>query len=364
MDTSFQSNFSYCAELWRFIRSRFAFQAKQVKKLTDKPLAQSYELVAIAHGFSSWRGLSKAIDAMAEIDTLLSEDQLRAAFSGNQADERPARLALAVGFRIDDIMDDDDLVDWAIFERSIARLPALADHDDFDVIEALSDVEPLRSHLFYKAIWMGQEAPWSDNLLQVFYDCQIRLRHHFKTDDPGLFLITKAMFGRGHLDQGFDWDLGAYTVKDYNTSVARILKSNKASPSDGPFKEIDAVYQLALESNMIRVDELRKMMHYVHPGALDSWTKGSFALALLFCNAPNDSIISVRLIQDQFANPQEDCVHQFEAGDEAFAPTQIKAAQLSAALPSAPTVSRLSEKEAIQYRLPPEWSDWYRVAAT
>lgn len=224
MDTLSAPTFDFTAALWRFVRGRFASQAKQLRRLTEQPLAQCYDVLAISHGFSGWRGMSKVLDAMCALDRL---DSISDSVGWDGASST-ARLGLAVGDNIDDIHDDEGGINWKMFEQAISRPPALTGRDEMEVIGGAVSCFPLRASLFYKSAWLGHGAPWSEALIDEAYGCESNLTELWDGDEGRAYLATKALFGSHPHDRTSYWTDTAVLMAAFNDEVDRILSHKRA----------------------------------------------------------------------------------------------------------------------------------------
>lgn len=354
MDTTTPTGFDFTAELWQFVKSRFAFQAKQLKRLTGQPISQCYEIVGIGHGFSGWRGMSKVLDAMCCIDRLAPMDD----WDDGTALES-VRLSLAVGDGIEEIHDEDEGIRWKLLEQQLSRSFSARDHDDFDVFAGLEACHALRASLFYKAAWMGQGAPWSDGLIDEAFTCLENLEALWDGDVYKALRAVEAMYGADPCENGNIWDISPVQMAEYNSEVDRILSHGGATSPI--LSDAARAYRFAKSDGNLDIGGWRARLGEVHPGSLDRCWDQSFTPSLLLANAPHDAWVSIGLVtheeQDRFLGP----VHVFLPDTWAYAPSPQKAAQLGACLESVPTISRLTTDEARVAGLPIGDADWHLV---
>lgn len=361
MDTSTLSTFDFTAELWRFVRGRFAFQAKQLKRLTEQPLAQCYELLATAHGFSGWRGMSKVLDAMCEIDRLHAITAPAPALDEYWKKESlPARLGAAVYNHIDEILDDEECVHWKVLEEVVSRPPALrGDDHELEAIEGALSCHPLRTRLFFKSAWLGQGAPWSDCLMDEAFDCESSLSELWDGDHGKAFLATIAIFGSHPSQRTPYWTDTGVMMADFNNEVDRVL-ANKRAASKYLGDSVKA-YRLADASAQLRVDEWRERMREIHSGVIDSSWGSSFSASLILANAPHDAVISFELIKDDESQRFSVPIHQLVPQTSAYAPSSEKAAQLGACMEDVPVVEPMTPSDIEEAGLPLHQGDWHHV---
>lgn len=361
MDTSTLSTFDFTAVLWRFVRGRFAFQAKQLKRLTEQPLAQCYEVLAIGHGFSGWRGMSRVLDAMCEIDRLqqVTEDSpgQDECFKNHSL---PARLGVAVNNHIDEIHDDEECVHWKFFEQLVSRPPTLRGGDhEMEAIEGAISCHPLRARLFFKAAWLGQGAPWSDGLMEEAFACESSLSELWDGDVGKAFLATRAIFGSHPTERTSYWTDSGVMMSEFNNEVDRVL-TNKCAASKYLGDTVKA-YRLADASALLGVDEWRKRMKEINSDVIDSCWDSSFTASLILANAPHDALISFELVKDSESLRYGEPIHQFVPRTFAYAPSLVKAAQLGACMADVPMIEHMNSSEIEEAGLPLGQGEWHLV---
>jgi len=353
MDTSTQTDFDFIAELWKFVKSRFAFQAKQLKHLSSQQLSQCYEVVAIGQGFSSWRGMSKVLESMCLIDRLdtLNDWDIKDA-------DLPVRLSLAISDNIDQIHVEDE-IKWKVLERILSSPPARKGRADFEVFDGIISANPLRSSLFYKAAWMGQGAPWSTGLIDEAYACTEYLEELWDGDIAKAWLAVTAMYGEHPGSRAAIWDFSPVVMAEYNFEVDRIL--THGGSSSRLLVDAAPAYRLAKSDGNLDIGGWRTRLREVHPGSLDFCLGQSFIPSLLMANGPNDAWVSIGLDIDGDADEFHEPVHIFLPELRAYAPSPQKAAQLAACLESMPSISKLTTDEARDAGLPIGDANWHLV---
>lgn len=361
MDTSTLSTFDFTAELWRFVRGRFAFQAKQLKRLTEQPLAQCYEVLAIGHGFSGWRGMSKVLDAMCEIDRLhqITEDApgLDDYF---KKESLPARLGVAVNNHIDEIHDDEESVHWKFFEQVVSRPPTLRGGDhEMEAIEGAISCHPLRASLFFKAAWLGQGAPWSGGLMDEAFNFESSLSELWDGAEGKAICATRAIFGSYPTERTSYWTDSGVMMAEFNNEVDRILAHKRASSKY--LGDSVKAYRLADASVLLSVDEWRKRMKEIHSDVIDSCWDSSFTASLILANAPQDALITFELIKDDASQRYNVPIHQFVPQIRAFAPSPEKAAQLGTCMADVPMIEPMTPSDIEEAGLPRGQGEWHLV---
>ncbi len=361
MDTPTLSTFDFTAELWRFIRGRFAFQAKQLKRVTEQPLAQCYEVLAIGHGFSGWRGMSRVLDAMCEIDRLHQITEHATGLDEYfKKESLPARLGVTVNNHIDEIHDDEECVHWKTFEQVVSRPPAISGVDhEMEAIEGAISCHPLRASLFFKAAWIGQGAPWSDELMEEAFAFESNLSDLWDGSESKAFLATRAIFGSHPGERTGYWTDSTVMVAEFNNEVDRILDFKRASSKY--LGDSVKAYRLASVSAQLSVAEWRIRMREVHSEVIDSCWDSSFTASLILVNAPHDALISFDLTKDSASQRYGVPIHQFVPRTRAYAPSSVKAAQLGACMADVPMIEPMTASDIEEAGLTPGQCDWHRV---
>lgn len=355
MDSTSLPDFDFSGELWRFVRARFSYQAKALKGIVHKPLSQCFELIAIAHGFRSWRGLSSTLDALCSIDRLEYTSDWDMAFSGSLTHHMAARYSLAIRDSIDELVSDDLPVDWVRLEQVLRHPPKLIGFDDFDVIDGMLSSYPLRESLFFKAAWVGRSAFWSEALLDTVWDVSARLEELLGEDEGLAGQAISAMYGAHPQDRIDFWEFSPAMQLTYDIEVGNLLDHGQAI--SGFLEDSAKAYRMASDSAFIDVQTWREASAVVHYGSLDNCIEASFVTSLIRVNAPSDAFVQVSLTSFTDYTP----THQFVAGAKAFAPSAQKAAQLGACMAGIARFSKMNLEEVRSQGLPNERADWYLV---
>lgn len=348
--------------LWQFVHERFAFQAKQLKKLTGQTTAQCYDIVACGHGYSGWRGMKQVIDAIHCFDRWfdlpggpkeMSKERLRAMAIHKALSEQDDDFAY----------DDEGRPNGRVLESILSKLPpgaplpdAMSNSEADCYLDGIAQQEGLREMLFYQSLWLGSHPLYSEQSFNFMNDFYVRLIDLWDGDEDLAELATMAAFGNNHDFDGY-WhhphDKAALRNLDRQVKNVMAGKSTRMDPDlrDG--------YLAAMASKTLPIREWRRLLRNVHPRALDGRLDQGPITILALSNAPEDcwaTLYLSRHTEPEDAQWPTNCFGVWTL----YAPTWDSAVRCAATSVAIPRFGKFDEGQAKKYDLP-HLSGFYEI---
>lgn len=348
--------------LWQFIHERFAFQAKQIKKLTGQSTAQCYDIVACGHGYSGWRGMKQVIDAIHCMDRWF--DLPGAPRDMSKEKLRAMAIHKALSGQDDDFAyDDEGRPNGREIERVLSNLPSgaplpdeMSDSEADRYLDGITQQEALREMLFYQSLWLSRQPLYSEQAFNFISDFYERLTDLWDGDEDLAELATTAAFGDNH---GFEdyWrhphDKPALRKLDRQVQNVITGKSTRMDP------ELRDGYLAAMASKTLPIGEWRRLLRNAHPRTLDGRLDQGPIAILALSNATEDCWATLDLSPDiKPKDPQwpANCFAVWTL----YAPTWDSAVRCAATSVAIPRFGKFDEDQAKKYNLP-HLSGFYEI---
>ena len=349
--------------IWHFVRERFAFQAKQVKKVTGQSTAQCYDIVACGHGYSSWRGMKQVIDAIHDMDRWFDLPGAPREISKEKLRAMAIHKALS-GQDDDFAYDDEGRPNGREIERVLSKLAPgiplqheLSDDDSDLYLDGIYQQEALREMLFYQSLWLGSNPIYSEQAFNFVSDFYERLIDLWDSNEDLAELATAAAFGDDH---GFE-DYWRHThdkpaLRKLDRQVQNVI-AGKPSRMD---PELRDGYLAAHASNTLPIGEWRRLLSNAHPRTLDGRLDQGPIAILALSNATEDCWATLDLSPDK--KPQDP---QWPANGfgvwSLYAPTWDSAIRCAATSVAIPRFCKFNEDQAKKYDLA-HLAGYYEIA--
>lgn len=340
--------------IWQFVHERFAFQAKQIKKVTGQCTAQSYDLMACCHGYSSWRGMKQVIDAIHYTDRWFdrpgvprdaNKECLWAAAIHRALSEQDVDFAY-----LDNGQFDGRRVERVLPKRSTGS-PLLNEGIDDDIDRYMNGIghkEELRECLFFQSLWLGNEPIYSNTAFHFIEDFWVRLAALWDGDDERAEIVTAAAFGDGNRFNAYWRNAGdERSLRQLDRQVEKALagKASQLSP------DLALAYRAARDEKVLPIAEWRRMLRNAHPGTLDGRIDRGPITVLSLANATEACWATLGLNPEEEPEDLDHPARWFSVWN-LYAPTLESAVRCAATSPSIPRFSRLSEDEAQELGVP------------
>lgn len=338
-------------ELWLFVHRRFAFQAKQLKKLCGTTTAQSYEMLACGHGFSGWRGMRQVLDAMHHTDRWHTNN-----CEGSICPEERHSYAIWMALRdlaANEPMDEFGRPAGDQLEQMLSNLPVIPKDADVEEIseasfEGVERLNEWREVIFHQSVWLGTAPVWGGNIKVIVHDFYWRLLRLVDGDEEYALECTAAIYGVDNLDLFNRPKKTLRALKQWDRQVKNAIAGK---PSELP-EHTQEGYRCANVRSCLPAANWRSLLRDVHPLSLDArWDDGP-STALLLANAPSDCWITIDLNDDPplfpsiYPPPGKDQPARNFAASCVYAPTIETASQAAATAGWVPKISRLTRAEA------------------
>ncbi len=346
MSNKAPEKFDFTAATWAFVRGRFAFQAKQLRRVTNQPTAQCYDLLALGHGFSTWRGMSNVLDAVMQMERWTDEYDPESG-SPSSRSVLAARMCTALSQQADDFMEEENFhLNGRRIESVLGKLPPPAT-DYVEIHSGMCACYDLREWFFYMASWLGAAPIWSETMSNVADDFYVRLKNLWDGNETLAEAATTAIYGattENYWRHKFD----KRSLINYDSQVRKFL-SGKSSNLSSICKE---AYRRSSDGECLNVAEWRRLLIDAHPRGLDGRLDGGPITALVCANGSEDSFICIDSNFEPTVETIDHLSNGFIAGWRGYAPTPEKAAQLAACSSLPPSFELLSKAKAIDEEVP------------
>lgn len=338
---------------WDFIRARFAFQAKILKRRKNLTLAQAYDLLAKIHGYSSWRGCSKVLDALALLDTKQYALMSPRCLKDSQA---VASLCLALQGVPGEFQETTDAEFSGVeVEKRIRKAPkiVLRGPNDLDAIfeaawAGFTDWETVREVVLYQSMWLGVEHPISASMFSILDASMERLEALGVPWSESVGDVA-ALYGiEGNDVQDVFEALSDDSVTRVNEAIAHSFEAQRSIGLS--YDELSA-FMAAGQGKTLPIASWRPWLRQANPRALDGRIESGHVTCLVLGNAPDSCFAHLELSPGVRIEREGRAIPWFGFWS-LFAPDEDAAAKAAATSSGFPQVRHVTDEHAQSLGMP------------
>lgn len=349
-------------EQWHFVLQRYAFQAKQLKKLTGQSLSHCYDLLARGHGFSSWPCMRRVLSDLHYVDHWTA--------SGIHDTIPPERLrayAILLALSGEEMATDEDgCPDGGQLEGVLARVPAVDPRQDEDELfdesfEGVVLMSKWRQVVFDQSLWLGAHPIWSGNLEVIVSDFYWRCSRLFDGDHDFAAECAMAIFGTKELNALDRYGRSQRVLRVLDRQVGKCLAGDSCELTP----QLQEAYRCAQTGSCLPLETWRSLLRDAHPLTLDGAVDDGPTVGHLLANGPNNCWATIEINKDPppadtpYPPPGKDRPKRFFAPYDVYAPTLESAAKCAATAGWPPSISQVETSKAERHGVPHLVGHWH-----